>query len=218
MAKRCLITRPHHDVPTAYLHDFSKELIKTVKATDDIHITDLEGPDANRANFEKSIIQEKPGLVFLNGHGGRKTVTGHKNEVILDKNNVAHTADKIVCALSCDSLEDLGQMAVTEGAKAYVGYKARFMLFKDPSRSSAPDKDKSALPFKRAYFALVSALVFGNTVRKAVELTKKEYLHSIKSYGTSDDDPYGDTPLIRFALAWNMEFLDAHGDLNAVFS
>ena len=39
----------------------------------------------------------------------------------------------------------------------------------------------------------------------------------IKSYGTSEDDPYGDTPLIRFALAWDLEFLDMKGNPDAVF-
>ena len=44
MAKRFLITRPTHDVITSYLHDFSNEIVKTVKGARDIHVTDLEGP------------------------------------------------------------------------------------------------------------------------------------------------------------------------------
>ena len=106
---------------------------------------------------------------------------------------------------------------VKEGAKAYIGYEARFMIVRDPSRSSSPSKDKNALPFKRACFTLINSLVFGITVHKAIELTKKEFIHSIRSYGTSEDDPYGDTPLIRFALAWDNEFLNMVGDPNAVF-
>jgi len=80
MAKKFLITRPKHDLITSYLHDFSKDMVKTVKEARDIHVTDLEGSAAIRANFEKSLIKEEPGLVFLNGHGDRKRVSGHEDE------------------------------------------------------------------------------------------------------------------------------------------
>jgi len=39
--------------------------------------------------------------------------------------------EKIVYALACDSLEVLGKTAVEQGTKAYIGYKARFMLVID---------------------------------------------------------------------------------------
>lgn len=217
MVKRYLITRPNHDIITSYLHDFSKQIVKITKETKDIHVTDLEGPDATRDNLERSLIKEDPNLVFLNGHGDRKRVAGHKNEIILDSNNVNMTKGRIIYALSCDSLENLGKEAVDKGAISYIGYKAKFMLVRDPSREATPDKDKNALPFKRACSAMINSLVFGSTVEEAIKKTKEEYIHSIKSYGTSEDDPYGDIPLIRFALAWNLEFLDMHGDPKAAF-
>ena len=218
MTKKFLITRPNHDLQTSYLHEFSKAVVKTTKATKDIHVTNLEGLRATRKNLEKSFIEENPGLAFLNGHGNRKMVAGHKDEVILDEENAKLTNGKIIYALSCDSLEELGPLAVKKGAKAYIGYKARFMIVRDPPRESAPQKDKNALPFRRACSILINSLVFGNTVAKAIELTKKEYMHSIRSYGTSEDDHYGDIPLIRFALAWDLEFLDMCGDSNASFN
>jgi len=216
MVKKFLITRPKHDIITSYLHDFSKEIVKTVKGTRDIHIINLEGPKVTRTNVE-SAFKEDPKLVFLNGHGDRKRVAGHKDEIILDEKNVGLTKDKIVYALACDSLEDLGKFAVKKGADAYIGYKARFMIVRDPSREGVPSKDKNALPFRRTCSTLINSLVFGNTVNKSIELTKNEYRHSIRSYGTSEDNPYGDTPLIRFALAWNLEFLDFEGNSNASF-
>ena len=217
MAKRFLITRPTHDLITSYLHDFSNEIVKTAKETKDIHVTDLEGPAAIRVNLEKSLIKEEPGLVFLNGHGDRKRVAGHEDEIILDEKNIKLGKDKIIYALSCDSLEDLGEIAVDKGARAYIGYKARFMIVKDPSRECSPSKDKNALPFRRACSTLINSLVFGLPAGEAIERTKKEYIHSIKSLGTSEDDPYGDVPLIRFALSWNLEFLDMCGNPNASF-
>jgi hypothetical protein len=218
MSKKFLITRPNHDLITAYLYDFSAELVNTIKSTKDIHITDLDGAKANRENLENCLNKRNPGLVFLNGHGSRKKVCGYKDKVILDKSNINLTQEKIVYALSCDSLEGLGETAVKNGTKAYVGYKAKFMIIVDPTRAGSPSKDKNALPFKKACCKLLNALVYGLTVKKAIELTREEYRDLIRSYGTSEDDPNGDIPLIRFALAWNLEFLDMHGDPEAVFN
>ncbi len=217
MTKQFLITRPNHDEATSYLHSFSKDIIKIVKTMRDIHLIDLEGDKATKENLNQELIKNKPGLIFLNGHGDKISVTGYKNKVILDENNIIYTKDKIVYALSCDSLENLGQIAVDNGTKSYIGYKGRFMIVKDPSRTSSPDKDKNSLPFRRACFALINSLIFGNSVQTALSETRKEYRHSIRSYGTSEDDPYGDVSLIRFALAWDLTFLDMCGDKNASF-
>lgn len=65
MAKKSLTTRPKHDIITSYLHDFSKEIVRTVKGAPDIHVTDLEGTDATRKNLENCLSKEKPKLVFL---------------------------------------------------------------------------------------------------------------------------------------------------------
>ena len=216
MAKRFLITRPTHDLITSYLHDFSKEIVKTVKETKDIHVTDLEGPAAIRLNLEKSLIKEEPGLVFLNGHGDRKRVAGHEDEIILDEKNINLGKDKIIYALSCDSLEDLGEIAIDIGAKAYIGYIGEFMWVGEPSKSSIPDKDKNAAPFRKACHVLIHSLYSGISVGKAIEKTKQEYCKLIRTYGTSEDD-YGDAPAIGLALAWNLEYLDMCGDADAVF-
>ncbi len=100
MVKKFLITRPRHDVNTSYLHDFSKGIVKTIKETKDIHVTDLEGSKATRENLCKCLTKEQPRLVFLNGHGDRKRVAGHMDEVILDAKNIELTKDKIVYAFA----------------------------------------------------------------------------------------------------------------------
>lgn len=217
MVKKLLVTRPCHDLSTAYLHSFAKDTLKLVKTIENIHATDLEGKKATRHQVEKCLTKEDPGLVFLNGHGDRSTVCGHNNEVVLDETNIHLTTGKIVYALACDCLEALGALAVHKGTEAYIGYRAQFMIVKDPSRNAIPDKDKNALPFKRACSTLITALVFSNPVHEAIALTKRAYEHLIRSYGTSEDDPYGDTPLIRFALAWDLEFLGMEGNPEAVF-
>jgi len=217
MTRRFLITRPMHDVNTTYLHDFCSDILKKAKSAKDIHVTDLEGREATRVNLASAISKENPGLVFLNGHGDRDKVCGHRDEVILDNQNIPLVKDRIMYALACNSLESLGPLAVDNGARAYVGYKAPFMFVHDPTRESCTLKDSCALPFRRACEAMIRSLVFGSSVGESIDETKKEYISSIRSYGDSSADPYGDTPLIRFALAWDHEFLDAVGDRSARF-
>ena len=217
MTKKFLITRPAHDIITSYLYDFSKDIVKTARNSDDIHVTSLEGEDSCRVLFEKSLVKEAPRLVFLNGHGNRKIVAGYKNEHLLDFDNVHMVKGKIVYALACDSLAELGVEAVKKGAEAYIGYRAKFMLVRDISREGSPSKDKNALPFKNVCSVLILSLLSGASAGKSIEKTKEEYVRLIKSYGTSEDDPYGDTPLIRFALAWNLEFLGMEGNPEASF-
>ena len=88
MVKKFIVTRPNWDIMTSYLYDFSKEIIKSVKETKDIHLTSIENNEVNRINFENSVKKENPKLIFLNGHGDKKSVAGHENEIILDEKNI----------------------------------------------------------------------------------------------------------------------------------
>ncbi|MBI2138706.1 hypothetical protein HYU13_03900 [Candidatus Woesearchaeota archaeon] len=238
MAKVFLVSRPKHDTITSYLFAFSQEIVKTVKEMEGIHLTELPEESATRENLEKALAEDSPKLVFLNGHGNKRNVAGHKDEIILDEINIHLSEGKIIYALSCDSLEELGYSKSPKFSKIqkviyytrksrnisiineicyYIGYSAKFMIVIDPSRTASPNKDRNALPFKKACATLINSLVFGETVTAAIARTKEEYRQSIRSFGTSEDDPYGDVPLVRFALAWNLEFLDMRGDGEASF-
>lgn len=216
MVKQFLITRPYHEVPITYLHEFSKSAIKEAKGRKEIHVINLEGSNATRDRFEKEAKKMDDGLIFLNGHGTKESVWGHEDEPLLDMKNTGAVRKKIIYALACDSLQQLGTYAVTAGAQAYVGYRSSFMLVTDRSRDTSPGKDKNALPFRKACETLIHSLLIGETVKKAIEKTKNEYRHSIKFYGSSED-PHGIAPLIRFALAWDLEYLDMEGNPESAF-
>lgn len=217
MVKQFLITRPQHDKETSYLHSFSKAIISIVKDERKIHLNNLEGTKADRTNVERGLSSKEKTLAFFNGHGNEETVFGHEDKAILDKNNVKLTKDKIVYALACSSLVTLGKVAVKKGAKAYIGYSEEFMWVGEPSKSSVPDKDKNAAPFRKACHVLINSLILGISVGKSIEKTKQEYRKLIRTYGSSQDDPYGDAPAIGFALAWNLSYLDMVGDSEASF-
>ena len=216
MVKQFLITRPNYDKETAYIHSFSKDIVVMAKEDSDIHITDLEGKKANTASFEKAVKKSKPKLVFLNGHGDETVVLGHNDKPVLTEDNVGLIKGGMIYALACESLAELGQIAVKKGVKAYIGYKEEFRWVGDPSRTSTPDKDKNAAPFKKVCLVLGKNLLSGVSAGKSIELTKEEYKRLIRNYGTSEDN-YGDAPLIGLALSWDLMFLGMAGDSNAAF-
>jgi len=216
MTKYFLITRPNYDIPTSYLYDFSQDIIKKVKASKDIHVTNIEGANVTRKNVEKSIIKEKPNLIFLNGHGTESCVLGHKDDIILDVKNISLANKSIIYALACNSLSKLGEESVKIGIRAYIGYREDFMIVTDPNRTSSPSKDKNARPFKEVCDILITNLVDGYNVDECIKRTKDRYKTLIKFYGTSEDE-YGDAPLIRFALTWDFLNLGTCGDTYASF-
>ena len=217
MVKQFLITTPQHDSETSYLHSFSKGMIKIVKDEKEIRLNNLAGAEANRKNVEAGLSSEEKTLAFFNGHGDEETVFGHQDKAILDENNVELTNDKIVYALACRSLVRLGKVAVRKGAKAYIGYSEDFMWVVERSKSAVPDKDKNAIPFRKACHVLISSLVSGISVGNSIEKTKQEYKKLIRTYGSSQDNPHGDAPAIGFALAWDLSYLDMVGDNDATF-
>ncbi len=216
--KTILITRPLHDKPTQYLHYLSGELKRLIAAVGECSIIDLEETKATRDKFEKALDKSNPRLIILNGHGDTESVMG-KNETILDEGNIAKLRSKIIYAVVCDSSHHLGQLATNRGgADAYIGYSSQYMIVIDPARSATPSKDKNIKPFEEVYASTVISLVSGMTVGEAIEKTVAQTKRLIRDYGVLGiRDTFGDAPLIRFALYWNLYFLKVHGSSDAVF-
>lgn len=213
-----LITRPLHDTPTKYLHCLAGELKKEIDNIGEYNILDLEKEKAVRSEFEKALDKFNPRLIILHGHGSYDCVNG-QYEIILDKDNAIKLESKIIYSVVCDSSLELGEFAVERGrAEAYVGYEANYMIIIEPDRSTTPTKDKSFRPFKETYITFVISLLSGLPIAKCIEETKNHSRKLIREYGIRGiKDQYGDAPLIRFALFWNLFFLKAHGNMDAVF-
>ncbi len=212
------MTRPCNDIQTQYLNVLAGELIKEIKEVGEHKVIDLNEEKANRNSFEKAIDKRNPRLVILHGHGSIDCVWG-QNEIILDKNNIQKMNSRIIYALVCDSLHELGRFAIENGgAEAYIGYESHYMITLEPTRSTTPLKDKSFRPFRDLHVMLVLLLISGFSVSEAVEKTKKRMNEFIREYGIRGiRDQYGDAPLIRFALYWNKFFMSAYGNLDAKF-
>ena len=79
-------------------------------------------------------------------------------------------------------------------------------------------KDKNIIPFKQAYIMMASALLSGLSIDESVEKTKELMRQKIREYGVYGiRDKFGDAPLIRWGLYWDLFFLNYHGDPEATF-
>ena len=81
-----LITRPYHDNTTNYLFKWSKNIIDFAEKIR-TPIYDLSGKKVTKKNFESYIKKLKPSFIMINGHGNNDIVCGHKNEVLVKKDD-----------------------------------------------------------------------------------------------------------------------------------
>lgn len=218
MKKSILFSCQNYDMATSCLHYFSKKLMKEIEFVGEFNIVNLEGRKATKENFEKAVAKTNPRLIILNGHGFKNAVCGHNGKTILYEGNINLLESKITYAVACDSSEKLGDIAVTKGkADAYIGYEAHFMVITDPSRSSTLSKDKNLKVFIKPYTTSVLSLISGLNVEESIANTKKVLKDLIREYGVYGiRDRYGDAPLIRFALYWDLTFLKGYGNLSSV--
>ena len=78
-----LFSRPKYDTITYYLFLFSRELIGLAKIKYDC--INIEGPDTTRTKVTSLIKEKNPKFVMFNGHGNTDRVCGHKEEVLIKK-------------------------------------------------------------------------------------------------------------------------------------
>lgn len=207
---KCLITRPNHDKVTEYLSTWSNEIIESGELKG-ISFLDLQGEDANRKKVESYLLKNNPEVVLFNGHGSPSQVCGFKNEVLVEnKINDFLLKDKIVYALSCSYASVLGQRAIKNGAKSFIGYKRSFILCTDKNREATPLKDHIAYSFLEPSNRLSISILNGNSVRESSYKSKEKFRKEISKYSSTSSMPGADR--IVSALLWNMNNQIVLGD------
>ncbi len=180
------ITRPEHDEATFYLSAWSKELIEMARGKG-IQVFDFNKSRANATETAKLLTKKKPGLVMFNGHGGKYTIMGHKNEVLIEYGkNERLIRDKIVYCRSCNSAAGLGKKSIKSGVVAFLGYKDLFGFPLDPQRAAHPLRDKFARPCLEASNQAVKSLLKGNTVKEAHDSAQAVFRAWIEKMQRSD--------------------------------
>lgn len=204
LRKRLLVTRPEHDKVTHYLSLWSGKVIDECE-DDSEEIFDLRKEKVTKKNFESYSAKKKPDVFFLNGHGDRKTVCGHKDKPILRKDdNEDVTKNGIVYARSCDSANELGPSCVKNGTKAFIGYDRPFVFLDSTYSSSKPLEDRCAELIFEASNTVIGSLMRGKTPQEAYEESQRIYKKNKRKVLT--DDFYSlEAYFILTCLAHNME-------------
>ncbi|MDE1810878.1 MAG: hypothetical protein KGH66_02455 [Candidatus Micrarchaeota archaeon] len=208
MGKCLLITRPDHDDVTFYLSKWGEKIMDEAKEND-FKILDLNGSKANRATFESYNSKNQVNFIIFNGHGDGSTVTGYRNEPLVQQGvNDTTLRSRIVYSISCSSASGLGKSAVASGATAYVGYTDDFVFFIDTNSSATPLNDSMARIFLNHSQTLTSNLLKGATVGHAHGRARGELERAFRASLTQD-------PSISRYLWWDYLNFVAIGDIDA---
>ena len=210
MSGSMLVTRPDHEIVTKYCCVWSERLVKLAQQKG-LHVYDLKGAKATRRNFESYVKKNQPSLIFLNGHGSAEVVTGYDNEPLADM--ASEPAVSIFYARSCDAAALLGPALVQKGARAFVGYVRKFVLYYDPEYTMRLEEDPMAGLFLDSSNLVVSTLLKGHAVAEAHRRSKEVMAKNLRKMISS-----AATPEERYAASamWsNMTNQVALGDLDA---
>lgn len=189
-----IITRPHHEVVTKYLCDWSKNVVDMAIAKA-LVVFDLVGEKSTKKVFEGYVKKRAPVFAFLNGHGNALEIAGHENEVIINKDSDLNL--KIIYARSCEAASILGPELVSRGVGAFVGYTRKFIFGYDLDKCYKPLDDTLAKLFLEPSNLVASTIIKGHSVLEADKRSKeamyKNFRKMISSSATYEE---------RFAARW----------------
>jgi hypothetical protein len=200
MEDTILITRPDHDDTTFYLNKWSEPVISVIEKFGK-KLIDLKQERANRKNLESFLKTQKINLLFFNGHGTDVSLHGHKNEIILDLNNINLLNSQIVYSRSCRTAKTLGYQAVKNGnARAFIGYKNDFIFPYDAAETANPERDKLCTPVLETSNMLIISLIKGKSPKEAHQISQDTATYWIRKLLSSREI---EAPHIIKFLLWN---------------
>src|SRR5437870_9982797 len=127
-----LLVCPEYDSQTRAFRQWASDLGYTVVQGGRHRWSSLTGTRVSRIAIDSQIAGLRPPqtAVFFYGHGERDRLLNERGAAI-DALNARSLKGAIVFAVACDSASALGPLAVSVGARAYIGYNYLFMI--DPS-------------------------------------------------------------------------------------
>ncbi len=194
MNKSLLITRPDHDLVTKYLCVWSGDIV-TLAHRKGFVVYDLKGKKANRRQFESYFSAHHPVLLFLNGHGNSRSITGHNNESLVEQ--TSDLQGTIVYARSCDAGLILGMQLVNMGTRSFIGYRRKFFCGYSPEKITKPHQDPIARLFLEPSNLILSTLIKHHTAEEAHRRSKdamyKNFRRMVSSTASYEE---------RYAARW----------------
>jgi hypothetical protein len=132
--KNALIIRPkipNDDMTNLCLFP-AADLVKNKAINENWSVTDLQANDTNRAKVTQTLNKTPVDFMIHYDHGSDYTMWGQHNnqlEAAIDNNNVTLLKGKAVTTVSCDTGIGLGPLAISAGARAYLGYDDLWWVF-----------------------------------------------------------------------------------------
>ena len=200
---RILVTSPETDNITRYLRAWTKQLLE--KAHRQHQVLHLDGEKVTRKHFCGILRKKSINIVCLNGHGADDRILGHRQETLLDTQNIELLSGTTAHVLACNTAKTLGPSAMAVGTRGYIGYDERFIMLSRPTKISQPLQDDVARLFLDAAFTAPKALLDGKSCQETVELTQNAYRRSIQEALNSDIQSDKDR-CVGFLL-WNLKHL-----------
>lgn len=209
------ITSYEYDYVTMNLHLWASEVSDFAKkrGVKVAHFHDKHKSKATEKNLISYLSKKKPKFVFLNGHGTRTSINGHKNKEILSVGkNESLLKGKIIYAVACDCGAELGNSIISNGgAKAFIGYKGKFCMPLNEGRECTPLKNHLVEAIKETSNSIPKAIIKGKTITESINIAKREGFKWIKSL---QREPSEKSITLLWVLYHNMSCLVAQGDLN----
>ena len=119
------VVRPEKDHIEIILSDWAGVILGGCRGSTTLNLIDLKGNRANRTVVEKAISSSD--LVLYFGHGSKDKI-GNPN-AIFDNVNIYHCSGKILIAVACDVAFELGQKAIKNGAKSFLGFDDELVVY-----------------------------------------------------------------------------------------
>lgn len=211
MNKRLLITRSTHDKANSYLYAFTQLLMEDAQLKG-WKVDSADNAKNTRKELESRLRKNKPTLIMINGHGNNTQICGNQNEVIMDTKNIDLASESILFARSCDSLTVLGKKSIEKGCRAFIGYRAKFLLPRVREYEARPLNDPAAKPVLEVSNSVAFGLLKGLTAYEAVHSCHQHANKWIIKMLTSEEPYYN--AAIR-ALVHNDQSLGYEGNQNA---
>ncbi len=206
--KTVVFVRTYYDVPTFYSFHWCQPVIDLSKEKS-FRVIVVEGEKVVKPEIESRLSTLKPSFIMLSGHCTENSFQGHNGIDVIGLDNSSCLQGSVVYARCCNCLVALGQKAIENECKAFVGYFKNFWLAKQNEMQTRPLEDLVSKPFFEAANAVPVSLLKGSTVQEALDHSHKVATSAIKAAIYSGD------PVIQAslpALVSNDSCLEAAGD------
>jgi hypothetical protein len=190
------LIHPANDAAALELSNWCTRIIPHLN--EGLAVKTLYAGSANRASIPPALLNAH--CVLFYGHGGDAELLGASGPII-DTENVGLAKGAILVAVACSSAKVLGPTAVSQGLRAYLGFRDRFVwVSRDPEGC-----------FEAAINAGVHRVVRGDTMEEAVTTMRDGLGDVVEYYLNGQGRKSPNRALGWLAAFWDQQHLELHG-------